>query len=166
MGAYAALGALLAHLRLPSAARVVNRHVRTAAERTGHHPTIVYAKLVQATSLEFEGDCVRSEQLLQEVLREQARWLQPGEYVRGMVGLLVGLSLRGRLLEQVAWLEDARWHSSAAGKDEAVSGLDFLGIALAGLLEHPSAGLELITKVHERLAESKPSRGTPATRRR
>lgn len=179
VAAYAALGSVLASGRAPlrarrghlsgrrggprrRLARAAVRHARSAADRTGHHPTIADAKLAEAALLESEGDCVRSEQLLEEVLRDDARWLRPGEYVKAMSELLSGLVVRGRILEQVAWLDEARWHTAALGKESSVTGLDFLAIAVAGLLEQPTAGVEQMSKVEERLADTRPSRTTRA----
>jgi|GEM_PF-2014719 len=163
VAAYAALAAVLSSSgpgRRP--ARRVVRHARKAAMSTGHHPTIADAKLAEAALLEAEGDCVRSEQLLEEVLRDDARWLRPGEYVRAMSTLLSGLVVRGRILEQVAWLEEARWHTAALGKGSSVTGLDFLAVAVAGLLEQPTAGVEHMGRIDERLEGTSPSRTTRA----
>ncbi len=160
VGVYARLGVVLAQIRLVNFARIVARHTTKVAERTGDHGTIVHAKLLEAISLEFQGESVKSQQLLAEVLRHEARWLQPGEYLSGVVAACIGLALRGRIMEQVAWVEEATWHSGTATRiaDGAVNGLDFVGIGIAGLLEQPTLGLERISRVNERFSGTQPSR--------
>jgi diguanylate cyclase (GGDEF)-like protein len=161
--AYSALGRLLGRSGdrgFPGrrrTAKAVITHVRKVADRTGHHPTIADAKLAEAALLESAGECVRSELLLEDVVRDDARWLRPGEYIRAMSELLGGLVVRGRILEQVAWLDEARWHTAALGKESSVTGLDFLAVAVAGLLEQPTVGVEQISKIEERLAGVVPS---------
>ncbi len=160
VGVYAHLGSILAQVRLVGFARVVARHTTRVAQKTNDQGTIVHAKLLEAISLELQGCSVESQQLLAEVLRHEARWLQPGEYLSGVLAACVGLGLRGRVLEQVAWVEEATWHSGRATRldNGAVNGLDFVGIAIAGLLEQPTLGLERIARVNERFAAAEPSR--------
>jgi diguanylate cyclase (GGDEF)-like protein len=160
VGVYAHLGVVLAQIRLVNFARIVARHTTRVAEKTKDHGTIVHAQLLEAISLEFQGESVRSQQLLADVLRNETRWLQPGEYLSGVLAACIGLGLRGRILEQVAWVEEATWHSGTATRiaDGTVNGLDFIGIAIAGLLEQPTIGLERIGRVSDRLASTHPSR--------
>jgi diguanylate cyclase (GGDEF)-like protein len=160
VGAYAHLGVVLAQVRLVTAARLVARHTSRVAERTGDHATIVHAKLLEAISLEFQGESVRSQQLLANVLRTEARWLQPGEYLSGVLAACIGLGLRGRIFEQVAWIDEATRHASTATRiaEGTVNGLDFVGIAISGLLEQPTVGLERISRVRDSLAGTKTSR--------
>jgi len=160
VGAYAHLGLVLAQVRLEKAARFVARHTRRIAEQTGDHATMVHAKLVEAISLEFQGESVDSEQLLTDVLRQEARWLQPGEYLAGVLAVCIGLGLRGRVLEQVAWLEEATWHSGPATQvaEGTITGLDYVGIGIAGLLEQPTVGIERLTRVRQALTDMQPSR--------
>jgi diguanylate cyclase (GGDEF)-like protein len=159
VGAYSILGSLLAQMRLIGAARAVARHVNRVAERTGDQGTIVHARLVEALSLEFQGDSVQSERILSDVLRQESRWLQPGEYLGGVIMVCVGLGLRGRILEQVAWLDEATWHVAPSARSElGISGLDFLGIGIAGILEQPTVGLDRLTRVRAAIEQMKPSR--------
>jgi len=160
VGVYAHLGVVFAQIRLPNFARIVARHTTRVAEKTGDQGTIVHAKLLEAISLEFQGESVQSQHVLAEVLRHETRWLQPGEYLSGVLAACIGLGLRGRILEQVAWVEEATWHSGTATRiaDGTVNGLDFVGIAIAGLLEQPTLGLERISRVKERFASTQPSR--------
>ena len=159
VGAWSNIGSLLAQTRLISTARVIARHVNRVATRHGDHATMVHARLVEAFGLEFQGDSVRSEEMLSEVLRRETRWLDPGEYLSGVAMTCVGLGLRGRILEQVAWLDEATWHAAPSTRGEGgVSALDYLGIAIAGILEQPTVGLERITNVHEIVEATKPSR--------
>ena len=160
VGVYAHLGVVLAQIRLVNFARIVARHTTRVAERTGDRGTVVHAKLLEAISLEFQGESVQSQQVLADVLRHETRWLQPGEYLSGVLAACIGLGLRGRILEQVAWVEEATWHSGTATRiaDGTVNGLDFVGIGIAGLLEQPTLGLERITRVNERFASTQQSR--------
>jgi diguanylate cyclase (GGDEF)-like protein len=160
VGAYAHLGLVFAQVRLISASRLVAKHTRKVAQRTGDHATIVHAKLIEAISLEFRGEAVKSEELLIEILRQEARWLQPGEYLNAVLALCIGLGLRGRILEQVAWVDEATWHSGPATRiaEGTINGLDFIGIGIAGLLEQPTVGIERITHVNDQLSQMQPSR--------
>jgi diguanylate cyclase (GGDEF)-like protein len=160
IGAYSRLGVVFSQIRLLWCARVVARHTDRLAKRTGDHAAVVHARLVEAISLEFQGESVQSEKLLTQVLRQEARWLQPGEYLSGVLAACIGLGLRGRILEQVSWLDEATWHSGPATRlaEGAVTGLDYVGIGIAGLLEQPTIGIERITRVRERLAQLQPSR--------
>ncbi|MGH9169837.1 MAG: diguanylate cyclase [Acidimicrobiales bacterium] len=160
VGAYAHLGLVMAQVRFISASRWVAKHTRKVAERTGDHATVVHAKLIEAISLEFRGDAVKSEELLIDVLRQEARWLQPDEYLSAVLALCTGLGLRGRILEQVAWVDEATWHSGPATRiaEGAITSLDFIGISIAGLLEQPTIGIERITRVNEQISQMKPSR--------
>ncbi|MFZ0171530.1 MAG: protein kinase, partial [Acidimicrobiales bacterium] len=126
VGVYAHLGVVFAQIRLPNFARIVARHTTRVAEKTGDQGTIVHAKLLEAISLEFQGESVQSQHVLAEVLRHETRWLQPGEYLSGVLAACIGLGLRGRILEQVAWVEEATWHSGTATRiaDGTVNGLD------------------------------------------
>ena len=94
------------------------------------------------------------------MLRNETRWLQPGEYLSGVLAACIGLGLRRALPRAVAWVEEATWHSGTATRiaDGTVNGLDFIGIGIAGLLEQPTIGLERIGRVSERLASTHPSR--------
>jgi diguanylate cyclase (GGDEF)-like protein len=159
VGVYSHLGVVLAQVRLLSGARLVARHTARIAERTGDHATIVHAKLLEAISLEFQGESVQSQELLTEVLRTETRWLQPGEYLSGVLAACIGLGLRGRILEQVAWIDEATRHAGTTRISEgAVNGLDFVGIAVSGFLEQPTVGLERINRVRDYLAEATTSR--------
>jgi diguanylate cyclase (GGDEF)-like protein len=160
VGVYAHLGVVLAQIRLVNFARIVARHTTRVAERTGDQGTLVHAKLLEAISLEFQGESVQSQQVLAEVLRHETRWLQPGEYLSGVLAACIGLGMRGRILEQVAWVEEATWHSGTATRiaDGTVTGLDFVGIGISGLLEQPTLGLERLARVRERFASTQPSR--------
>ncbi|HEV8065275.1 MAG TPA: diguanylate cyclase, partial [Acidimicrobiales bacterium] len=66
----------------------------------------------------------------------------------------------GRILEQVAWVDEATWHSGPATRiaQGTINGLDFIGIGIAGLLEQPSVGIERITYVSEQMKQMQPSR--------
>lgn len=156
VGAYAKIGGLFEHVRLASFfARWVTRHIRRLATRSGEPATIATAKLAAAESLEKEGDCVGSEQLLDDVLRHDERFLQPSEYLSGVVATCIGLGLRGRVLEQVGWLDQARRHASTVeAASTGVNGLDLISICIAGLLDQPTAGLERITRAREQLKTS------------
>jgi diguanylate cyclase (GGDEF)-like protein len=160
VGVYSHLGVVFAQVRLVTPARIVARHTARIAARTGDHATIVHAKLLEAISLEFQGESVRSQLLLTDVLRTESRWLQPGEYLSGVLAACIGLGLRGRILEQVAWIDEATRHAGTSNQiaEGTVNGLDFVGIAIAGLLEQPTVGLERIALVREHLAESTTSR--------
>jgi eukaryotic-like serine/threonine-protein kinase len=159
VGAYSRLGVLLAQVHFVNAARIVARHSAKIAERTGDHATIVHAKLLEAIGLEFRGQSVRSQQLLRDVLHTETRWLQTGEYMSGILAACVGLGLRGRIPEQVAWIDEATRHAATSRRiaEGTVSGLDFVGIAVSGLLEQPTVGLERITRVREQLARANAS---------
>jgi len=160
VGAYAHLGVVLAQIRLVGFARMVARHTDRLARQTGDHATIVHARLIEAISLEFQGESLQSEKLLTQVLHQEMRWLQPGEYLSGVLAACIGLGLRGRIFEQVAWVDEATWHSGPATRvaDGTVNGLDYIGIAIAGLLEQPTIGIERITRVRQQLAQLQPSR--------
>lgn len=160
VGVYAHLGVVLAQVRLVNFARILARHTTRVAEKTGDEGAIVHSKLLEAISLEFQGESVQSQLLLAEVLRHETRWLQPGEYLNGVQVACIGLGLRGRILEQVAWVEEATWHSGAVTRiaDGSVTGLDFVGIGISGLLEQPTLGLERIAHVNEQFTSTQPSR--------
>ncbi|MGH9292978.1 MAG: diguanylate cyclase [Acidimicrobiales bacterium] len=152
VGAWSRVAALLAQARhVRSAARIAARTGRAAA-KSGEAAAIARARLVEGVILEVAGDCVSSEHLLGEVIRSEGRFLQPAAYAAGVMTACVSLGLRGRILEQVGWLDQARWHVKASeGDPVAVSGLDLVAIAIAGLLEQPTTGLERVTRVAERL---------------
>ncbi|HLI42985.1 MAG TPA: diguanylate cyclase [Acidimicrobiales bacterium] len=158
---YSGIGSLLAQTRLNGPARLMARHVRRVAEATGDPYAKAHAKLLEGMSLEYQGDSIRSEELLAETLRQDLRWLSTGEMVTGVVQLCHGLALRGRVLEEISWLDEALWHvrpEAAGGGEQEIRSFDFVGISLAGFLDQPSAGLDRIRRVEEYLASVKPSR--------
>ncbi|MGO9197068.1 MAG: diguanylate cyclase [Acidimicrobiales bacterium] len=158
---YSALGSLLAQIRLIRPARWMARHVRRVAEATGDPYTKAHARLLEGISLEYQGDSIHSEQLLTETLRQDARWLPAGEMATGVLQLCLSLALRGRILEEVSWLDEGLWHArpqSAGGPEQEVRSFDFVGIALAGFLDQPNAGLERIRRVSTRFEAVPPSR--------
>ncbi len=158
---YSAIGSLLAQMRLLSPARWLARHVRRVAEATADPYTKAHARLLEGISLEYQGDSIRSERLLTDTLRQDARWLPAGEVATGVLQLCLSLALRGRVLEEVSWLDEGLWHArpqAAGGAEQEVRSFDFVGIALAGFLDQPSAGLERIRRVSARFEVMPPSR--------
>ena len=161
---YSALGSLFAQIRLIHLARWTARHVRRVADATGDPHARAHARLVEGISLEFQGESVRSEQLLAETLRQDSRWLSAGEMSTGVLQLCLSLALRGRVLEEVTWLDQALARGRPVGQngEQDVRAFDFVGIALAGFLDQPSAGLERIRRVSEHFESQPPSRVTLA----
>ncbi len=159
---YSSLGALLAAARFVSGARWVAHHVNRAAEASGDPATKAHARLLEGISLELQGDSIGSERVLTETLRQDSRWLGYGETTNGVVHLCLGLALRGRVLEEVAWLDEALWHGSPNRLDYRVRSLDFAGIALAGFLDQPSAGLERIRRLTQAFDQGPASKNAAA----
>jgi diguanylate cyclase (GGDEF)-like protein len=157
---YSALGSLLAQVRMITFARFMARYVRRVADATRDPHARAHAHLVEGISLEFQGESVRSEQLLTETLRQEARWLSPGETSTGLLHLCLSLALRGRILDEAAWFDEALWYGRAVGPEgeQDVRVFNFLGIALAGFLEQPSSGLERIRRVSRHFEARQPTR--------
>jgi diguanylate cyclase (GGDEF)-like protein len=158
---YSALGSILAQVRLVFFARRMARHVRKVANSTSDPFAKAHARLVEGISLEFQGDPVASERVLTDTLRHDARWLSAGERATGVLQLCLGLALRGRVLDEVSWLDEALWHarSRSPGSGELdVRAFDFVGISLAGFLDQPSAGLERIRHVSSQFETVQPTR--------
>ncbi len=161
VAAYSVIGSLLAQNRLMTAARLVARHVRRVAEGSGDRYARAHARFIEGISLEYQGDPVRSEQLLAETLRQESRWLSAGEVATGVLQLCLGLALRGRLLDEVSWLDEGQWHTRPQPGGTApqhVRPLDFVGISLAGYLDQPTSGLEQIRRVRERAEKTRQTR--------
>jgi diguanylate cyclase (GGDEF)-like protein len=160
--AYSSIGSLLAQVRLPMAARFIARRVLKVAEESGDPGTRAHARLLEGISLDFQGDAVASERILSDTLRQDSRWLTPIETSIGVVQLCLGLALRGRVLEVVSWLDEATWHGKGDGHEGTLRSIDFVGVAMAGLLDQPSVGLERIRRLSEIVVPGKVSRSSYA----
>lgn len=161
---YSAIGSLLAQIRLVGAARFVARHVRAVADATEDPAAIAHARLMEGISLEYQGDSIGSEKVLSELLRQDSRYLSEGEASTGVLQLCCNLALRGRVLEEVVWLDEALWHGKPAGAgQQELRSFDFVGIALAGFLDQPSAGLERIRRVDDLFTARPPTRMAAAS---
>ncbi|MHB8245455.1 MAG: diguanylate cyclase [Acidimicrobiales bacterium] len=164
--AYSAIGFLLAQNRFVEPARWIAGHVAKVAQAIDDPAAKAHARLYEGFGLEFQGDPVGSARVLSEALRHDARWLPSGELTTAVMQLCLGLALRGRVLEEVSWLDEAlqRAGQQAPGGGTAHESwsFDFLSIALAGFLDQPSAGLERIRRSTLRLEAMQPSSITSA----
>jgi diguanylate cyclase (GGDEF)-like protein len=77
--------------------------------------------------------------------------------------LCLGLALRGRLFEEVSWLDESVWHGKTSHGETPRRSFDFLGISLAGYLEQPSIGLERIRRVTAGLTSETVSKSSTAS---
>lgn len=161
---YSGIGSLVAQSRLGWPSRLLARHVRKVAASLGDPFASAHARLLEGISLEYQGKAVEAARVLADTLHEGARFLPAGEISTGSMQLCLNLALRGRVLEEVSWLDEAIWHArsplSRAGAEgqRAARWSDFVGIALAGFLDQPSAGLERIRQVSSIQSGAEPSR--------
>jgi len=158
----ASLGALAGLVGLRPLARVLARRARRLADAIGDTAVAAHARVLGALSLDFQGDPLRADRELEQILREQGRWLDLADYHSAVTVLCIGLGMRGRVFEENAWYEEARHHTRRGELDPELTPLSFLGIALAGLLGQPTLGVERIAAV-ERLLKD-PAHATAATR--
>ncbi len=159
VGLYSSIGTLLGVIGLRPLARLVAHHVRKAAARFGDRQLELHVRVNEAISLDFEGRPLEACRRLEEMLRNEGRWLDTVDYQLGAAVLCIDLGLRGYVYESNAWYEDAARRMRIVSDDEHnASAVAYMGIAEAGLLGRPTVGLERVRKVERMMEKLGPSR--------